>query len=205
MSPEYFLKGLVLGISVAAPVGPIGVLCIKRSLTEGRVSGIVTGLGATAADTLFGAIVAFGVAFITDFLVAQQFYIRIIGGLLLVLMGIRLYRSHVNTDVVMERGNLWHHFFSTALLTATNPATIFFFIAAFAGLGLKTGVGNLAGSGALVGGVLVGSAIWWLSLSYVVGFWNNKVRVHNLVMLNRISASIIIIFGLGAMLSVIFW
>ncbi len=205
MTIEYFLKGLVLGISVAAPVGPIGVLCIKRSLTESRLSGLVTGLGATAADTLYGAIAAFGIAFITDFLIAQQFYIRIIGGALLILMGIRLYVSKVKTDVEMERGNLWHHFFSTALLTATNPATIFFFIAAFAGLGLQTGRGHMGQSSMLVAGVAVGASAWWLSLSYIVGFWNNRIQLSKLNRLNKVSATVIMVFGLAAVLSVVFW
>ncbi|MFN0032487.1 MAG: LysE family translocator [Flavobacteriales bacterium] len=205
MSPEYFIKGIVLGISVAAPVGPIGVLCIKRSLTEGRLSGLITGLGAATADTLYGAIAAFGISFITDFLIAQQFYIRIVGGALLMVMGLRLYLSKVKTDVEMERGNLWHHFMSTMLLTITNPATIFFFIAAFAGLGLKTGPGNVGLSCMLVGGVAFGASLWWLSLSYIVGIWNNKIQITKLNGLNKISASVIIIFGMAAVLSVIFW
>ena len=203
MTIDYLLKGIILGISVAAPVGPIGVLCIKRSLTEGRKSGLVTGMGATVADTMYGAIAAFGLTFVTDFLVEQEFYVRIFGGLFLLFMGVRLFISKPPTDVVMEKGNMWHHFVSTIVLTASNPATILFFIAAFAGLGLETGGKNIALSGVIVLGVLIGSGIWWLSLSYFVSIFSYKIKLQKLTILNKISGSFIIACGLFALVSAI--
>jgi threonine/homoserine/homoserine lactone efflux protein len=203
MTIDYLIKGIVLGISVAAPVGPIGVLCIKRSLTEGRKSGLVTGMGATVADTIYGAIAAFGLTFVTDFLIEQEFYVRIFGGLFLILMGVRLFISKPPTDVVMEKGNMWHHFMSTIFLTASNPATILFFIAAFAGLGLETGTKNLTLSGIIVLGVLIGSAIWWLSLSYFVSIFRSKIKLQKLSGLNKISGTFITVCGLYALVSAI--
>lgn len=199
MTVDYLFKGIVLGLSVAAPVGPIGVLCIKRSLTEGRKSGLVTGMGATVADTLYGAIAAFGLTFVTDFLIEQEFYVRIFGGLFLILMGIRLFTTKPPTDVEMEKGNMWHHFMTTILLTASNPATILFFIAAFAGLGLETGSHNMVLSGSLVMGVLLGSALWWLSLSYFVSIFRHKIKLQKLSALNKISGTFIMVCGLYAL------
>jgi threonine/homoserine/homoserine lactone efflux protein len=195
MTFEYLMKGMVLGISVAAPVGPIGVLCIKRTLTEGRTSGLVTGMGAAVADTLYGAIAAFGLTFVIDFLHEQQTIVGLIGGLLMLFMGLRLWKSKPPVDVEMEKGNLWHHFGSTILLTASNPGTIMFFIPAFAAFGIQTGTGNVGLSSIIVFGVFVGAAIWWLSLSYFVSIWKHKIKLSNLSVLNRIASVLVMIFG----------
>lgn len=203
MTIDYLLKGIVLGISVAAPVGPIGVLCIKRSLTEGRKSGLVTGMGATVADTIYGAIAAFGLTFVTDFLIEQEFYVRIFGGLFLILMGIRLFTTKPPADVEMERGNMWHHFASTILLTASNPGTVLFFIPAFAFLGMETGSKNVMQSFTIVAGVALGSAIWWLSLSYFVSIFRAKIKLSNLSGLNKISGTFIVVCGAYALVSAI--
>lgn len=203
MTIDYLLKGIVLGISVAAPVGPIGVLCIKRSLTEGRKSGLVTGMGATVADTIYGAIAAFGLTFITDFLLEHEFYVRIFGGLFLIIMGVRLFIAKPPADVVMEKGNMWHHFVTTILLTASNPATVLFFLAAFAGLGMETGSKNPGLSGVIVVGVLIGSAIWWLSLSYFVSIFRSKIKLQKLSGLNKISGTFITACGLYALFSAV--
>ncbi|MFM9986331.1 MAG: LysE family translocator [Flavobacteriales bacterium] len=202
MTADYLLKGIVLGISVAAPVGPIGVLCIKRSLTEGRRSGLVTGMGATVADTIYGAIAAFGLTFVTDFLLEHEFFVRIFGGLFLIVMGVRLFTAKPPADVVMEKGNMWHHFMSTILLTASNPATVLFFLAAFAGLGMETGKDTTL-SLMIVLGVLIGSAVWWLSLSYFVSIFRSKIKIQKLIGLNKISGSFIIACGLYALVSAI--
>src|ERR1700733_1886666 len=135
----FFIKGLIIGFAIAAPVGPIGVLCIQRSLHDGFKIGLMTGLGAALADGTYGLIAGFGLTALSSLLITYQFWIRLIGGLFLLYLGIKLFfappreRSAGNSDK-----SPWHAFITTFLLTITNPATILSFIAIFAGLGLGT-------------------------------------------------------------------
>lgn len=134
MDTSVFLKGLVIGVSIAAPVGPIGVLCIRRTLTHGRMSGFLTGMGAATADGIYGAVSAFGLTFVSDFLIGQSTWIRIIGGLFLLYLGITTIRNPSRdtdgTDATHK--TLIKDYVSTVFLTITNPMTIVSFAAIFA-------------------------------------------------------------------------
>src|SRR5215469_7896223 len=165
MTMEFFLRGTVIGFAIAAPVGPIGMLVIRRTLAEGRTLGLVTGLGAAVADTLYGAIGAFGLSFVSGFLVSHAFSTRLIGGLFLCWLGINAFRARVHEGGRDEPvvGYL-PAFAGTVLLTLSNPLTILSFVAVFAGLGLGTGAGYGAAS-LMVAGVFMGSALWWVLLS----------------------------------------
>jgi threonine/homoserine/homoserine lactone efflux protein len=209
MTFEYFLKGLLIGFSIAAPVGPIGVLTIKRTLTEGRMSGFVTGLGAAFADTVYGSVAGFGLTAISSFLLAQQLWLKLGGGFFLLYLGISSFFKKPKSEVVredMDHGNGYiGNLVSTFLLTLTNPTTILSFIAIFAGLGL--GAVNTAQNGyqsslALVLGVFIGSALWWLILSYVISIFKSKINEAGLIWINRISGIVIVSFGIWALLSV---
>jgi threonine/homoserine/homoserine lactone efflux protein len=137
----FFLRGLGLGFAIAAPVGPIGVLCIRRTLADGRLVGFVTGLGAATADATYGAVAAFGVSAVTSLLVGLRLWIHLLGALFLAWLGVRtlLARPAVKaaTPTAPARAGLLTAWASTVMLTLTNPATIISFAAVFAGLGLS--------------------------------------------------------------------
>jgi threonine/homoserine/homoserine lactone efflux protein len=201
---SYLLKGLIIGFSIAAPVGPIGVLCIRRTLSEGRVSGLVSGLGAATADAIYGSIAGFGLAFISNFLVGQQGWLRLIGGLFLCYLGLKTFLAKPVEQTALAKGiGLVGAYVSTFFLTLTNPMTIISFAAIFTGLGLAGTRGNYAAAGVLVLGVFIGSALWWLILSGGVGIFREKFNPHGLQWVNRISGAIITGFGLWALLSAI--
>ena len=144
------LRGFILGLAIAAPVGPIGVLCIRRTLAQGRLFGFVSGLGAATADALYGCVAAFGLTAISALLVRQQDLLRLLGGLFLCYLGVRtLLARPTDQSAAAEGQGLGGAYFSTLLLTLTNPITILSFVAVFAGLGV--GGGNGYGAAAAIG------------------------------------------------------
>jgi threonine/homoserine/homoserine lactone efflux protein len=203
MDLSTFARGLLLGLSIAAPVGPIGVLCIRRTLTLGWRVGFLTGLGAATADATYGAIAAFGLTALSDLLIAEQSWLRLIGGLFLLYLGARTFFAKPATVAANVSANgLAGAYLSTLLLTLTNPLTILSFAAIFAGFG----VASAGGAGApviLVAGVFTGSALWWLLLSGGVSLARARFRPEALVWVNRISGSVLILFGLLALASIV--
>lgn len=192
-------RGALLGFAIAAPVGPIGVLCIRRTLAEGRLSGLATGLGAAAADGVYGAIAALGLTWVTSALVDQQLWIRAIGGAFLLWLGLRTFVSRpAEREAAAQPGRIAGAFVSTFVLTLTNPMTILSFVAVFAGLGLGAGT---SGTGALllIVGVVAGSAAWWLLLSAGVDRLRGRFDNTGLAWVNRISGMVITAFGLVAL------
>ncbi len=202
-----FLRGLIFGISIAAPVGPIGILCIRRTLSNGRWTGFFSGLGAATADGLYGAAAAFGLTAVSGFLIGQQFWLRLIGGAFLVYLGVRtlLSKAADRAAQTADRGaGLAGAYLSTLLLTLTNPLTILSFTAVFAGLGLVNGAHSPADAARLAAGVFTGSALWWLILSSGVGLFRRQITGTGLTWVNRIAGGIIIFFGLTALFSLLF-
>lgn len=180
MTSDYLIKGLIIGFSIAAPVGPIGVLTIKRALTEGRISGFVTGMGAAMADTVYGIIAAFGLTVISSFLLTQEFWIKLIGGLFLLFLGVKSFVTKPASKAAnVDSKGLFNNFISTFFLTVTNPTTILSFLAIFAGLGLGTTKTDYSSSMTLVLGIFIGSGLWWLILSSIVSFFNRKLHPKN--------------------------
>ena len=199
MTLAFVLKGLLLGFSIAAPVGPIGVLCIRRSLAEGRQVGLATGLGAATADGMYGAVAAFGLTAVSGFLVAQKFWLGLIGGLFLCYLGVRTFISVPADNAAASRGaGLAAAYGSTLVLTLTNPMTILSFVAIFAGLGFGAAAGY-ASAAALVAGVFLGSALWWLLLSTGVALFRSRVGDAWMRSVNRLSGTVILLFGIYAM------
>jgi threonine/homoserine/homoserine lactone efflux protein len=200
---QTFLSGVVIGFSIAAPVGPIGVLCIRRTLADGRLHGLVSGLGAATADAVYGCIAAFGLAFISDLLVQQQIWFRIVGGAFLCFLGVRTILAKPS-EKTREGKNLGlvGAYGSTFLLTITNPVTIISFAAVFASLGLGSGIMDYGSAALLVLSVFIGSAFWWLILSGSISFLRAKVTPKVLLWINRVSGAIILGFGVVAIASV---
>jgi threonine/homoserine/homoserine lactone efflux protein len=200
----YFVKGVIVGLSIAVPVGPIGILCIRRTLTQGRFIGFLSGLGAATADAFYGAVAGFGLTFVSSLMVGQQTGLRLIGGGLLCIIGVRTFLSKPAEQGSSVEGNTrWGAYLSTVILTLTNPMTILFFAAFFAGLGVGSGSGRYLSAAILVSGVFMGSAIWWLILTGFTGLLRGMFNVRRMQWLNRISGLIIIGFGLVAFLSLI--
>jgi threonine/homoserine/homoserine lactone efflux protein len=202
MGPSFIVKGLAIGFSIAAPVGPIGLLCIRRSLADGRQVGLAIGLGAATADAAYGCVAGFGLTAISSFLIGQRFWLGLLGGIFLCYLGARTFFSQAVQQEATVRG---HHVFpayvSTFLLTLTNPMTILSFVAVFAGLGLGASPDYRAAS-ALVLGVFLGSAMWWLLLSSGVALLQSRIDSTWMQGINRISGVIIFAFGLYSLVVV---
>jgi len=192
---ELFLQGLILGFSIAAPVGPIGVLCIRRTLADGRLLGLVSGLGAASADAIYGSIAAFGLTFISGFLVDQKLWLGLLGGAFLCYLGVRTFFSPPAQQAPLAQGQgLVGAYGSTFFLTLTNPMTILSFVAMFAGI--ARGSTNYVSAATIVLGVFAGSATWWLLLSGGVSLVRARFDLNAMRWVNRISGIIIVAFGL---------
>ena len=191
------LKGLMIGFSIAAPVGPIGVLCIRRTLAEGRAYGFISGLGAATADGFYGTVAALGLTLISAFLVDQANWLRLIGGSYLCYLGFKTFRSQPAAQAAQVRPGrgLLGAYASTLLLTLTNPLTIFAFAAIFAGVGAEAASGNTPGALAVVLGVFLGSCAWWLILVTLTSLFRAKLNTTGLTWVNRGSGLLILTFG----------
>lgn len=204
MEFNIFIKGLILGFSIAAPVGPIGILCIRRTLQFGRFSGLFSGLGAATADTVYGAIAAFGLTYISGLLLAWQFWLHLFGGLFLIYLGLKTFRSKPTerSDQVNHK-SLMGDFISTFVLTLTNPLTILSYFAIFAGFGLSESIKNSVSALILIVGVFIGSVLWWLILSEGVTLFRKKINQQLMPWINRVAGLLIMAFGIIALLSIL--
>jgi threonine/homoserine/homoserine lactone efflux protein len=195
------LRGVAFGLAVAAPVGPIGVLCIRRTLSGGRALGIASGLGAASADLTYGLVVAFGLTAVTDPLAEHQRLLRVAGGLALLAIAITTLRA-VTPDpaaATSDARTLGRAYLSTYGLTLTNPATILTFLALFTSLGIVEAAGSTAEASVLVVGVGLGSALWWLLLATAVAWLRARLSVRALRSVNMLSAVVLAGFGVLAL------
>jgi len=201
MDFSVLIRGVLIGLSIAAPVGPIGVLCIRRTLADGRLVGLATGLGAATADACYGAVAALGITVISGLLLSHQGLIRLIGGLFLCYLGIKTFVAAPAEQIAGAAGRTVRHaYLSAVALTLTNPTTILSFVAIFAGLGVGTS-GHTSSAAFLVGGVFFGSALWWVLLSSGVAVLRTRIGPRLLRWVNRVSAAILLVFGLLALAS----
>ncbi|BBK44347.1 lysine transporter LysE [Allostella vacuolata] len=199
-----FGKGFALGLAIAAPVGPIGLLCIRRALSDGPALAFATGLGAATADAAYGAVAGFGLAAVADLMVAGQGWLAAAGGVVLLWLGWRTAMAPAPQAAAAApagRAGLLLAWSTTFLLTLANPATILSFVAAFAALGLADWAGDTAAALVLVLGVFLGSAAWWLGLSTLVGGLRGRIRPSLLAWINRVSGAVLAAFGLAALYS----
>jgi threonine/homoserine/homoserine lactone efflux protein len=197
-----FVRGALIGLAIAAPVGPIGVLCIRRTLADGRLAGFVSGLGAATADTLYGLVAVLGLTALADLLVGVSFWARLAGGLFLCYLGYRtLSELPAERPAEAAARGLWSAYLSTLLLTITNPATIIAFAAIFAGLGAASATQSYAEGLLLVAGVSTGSALWWLILSGLTGLLRSRMTPRALRWVNIVAGLVILGFGVVALAS----
>ena len=193
----FLFKGLLLGFAVSAPVGPIGILCINRTINKNFLAGFLSGLGATTADLIYGIIAGFGITFISDFLIDQKFWIQLVGMIILIFVGIRIIlrkESDIELKVSYDKG-LLKDYLSTFAMTITNPLTIIFFIAVFAGLGLSNLSSSLFSIFLLLNGVLIGAALWWSFLSWFTHKMKTRINKSLLRRIDLVSGIAILFFA----------
>ena len=206
MDTSFFIRGLLIGLSIAATVGPMSVLCIQRTLNKGQLYGLVSGLGIATADGIYGSIAAFGLTLITNFLIMEQIWIRLIGGIFLIYLGIKTMLStppERAATLTMHSTGYPGAYVSTFLLTLTNPLTILSFAAIFAGIGVGSASKSFLSAAVVVLGVFCGSALWWIILTSIISLLRKKMDAQWRLWINRISGTIITLFGIGALLSLL--
>lgn len=202
MDISFLIRGLIIGFSIAATVGPMCILCIHRTLHRGHFYGLVSGLGIATADMVYGAIAAFGLTVITGFLVSEQMWIRLIGGLFLIYLGIKTMLSKPAERAAEAKADGFAGaYLSTFLLTLTNPLTILSFAAIFAGIGVGGASKSYLSATLVVCGVFLGSISWWCVLTSGISLLRKRFTARWLLWINRISGVIILLFGILALLS----
>ena len=190
----------MIGFVASIPLGPIGVLCIQRTLSKGRMSGFVSGAGAATSDFLYAVVAAFSVSIVTDFINEHQRLLEIVGAVVLICLGVNMlmakpakFRRRNNRTNI----NLWQDYVSTLFLTLSNPMALIVFLAAFSLIGAS---GSRAQQAMMVCGVLMGALCWWLCLTLMVGLFRHKLTIRRLLYINRIAGAVIIVLVLSTVI-----
>ncbi len=206
MLADFIWKGVIIGLSVSIPLGPIGVLTIQRTLSKGRRSGLVNGLGAATADVFYAVLAGFGISIVIDFILKYQSIFKFIGGAFLLILGYRLIVSNpaktLRQQCKDKNKGLWGDYFSTLGLTISNPIVLFVFLAVFAGLGLIDKTSHIPSVIFLLLGVVCGACLWWFTLTFLVSIFRSKFRLRRLLIINQISGILVILFGLFVFASI---
>jgi threonine/homoserine/homoserine lactone efflux protein len=196
-----FLQGIIIGLTLAVPVGPISLLCIRRAVADGRLHGIVSGLGVATADSLYAAVAVMGLTVISGFIVAQQIFFRAITGLVLIGVGAKVFLSLPDEPVENGRHEPYsRNYLSMLAITLANPLTILFFIVVLPGFGIVIGGTSPLTSFEFVVGIFSGSVLWWVILCGAVASVRSRFSVQNLQLINHISGALIVLFGIGTLL-----
>jgi threonine/homoserine/homoserine lactone efflux protein len=202
MISSIFFQGVIIGILVSIPMGPIGVLCVQRTLHQGRKIGFVSGLGAASADSFFATIAGFGLTFISDFFTNNQFIITLLGATVLVILGVRLFITNTIAQVrkyKTKKTNMFSDFISVFFLTLSNPITIIFFGLVFTGLGIvKNDTQSLI---FLIIGIFTGAILWWFILSSLVNLFRQYFKIRIIFYINKFAGVLIVLFGIFALLN----
>lgn len=202
----YLLKGIMIGLLASIPLGPIGVICIQRTINKGRLSGFVSGLGAASADTIFAAIAGFSITLILAFIEERKLVIEFIGGIIVILLGIKTFYTNPVAQLrrhKRKKNKLFEDYLSVLLLTITNPFAIFLFVAMFAALNINYEGNNLILSLVPLAGVFIGAASWWFTLSTLVNLFRKRFRLKQLLWINKIAGAIIFLLGVLAIVNAI--
>lgn len=199
MSVSDIIMSIGLGIGVSIPMGPIGILCVQRTLSKGRFAGFISGLGASVADTLFAAIAGLGLGYFQFFFEEHRLTLVIVGGILLLFMGTMLFLSNPIKQLrsPAKKSNFIGDFISVFFLTASNPMTIMFFGAMFSGFDLLI-PGKISHNLLVVIFVFVGTILWWVILSTLVNAFRSRFRLRQLYYMNKIAGIVIFLFGIFA-------
>ncbi len=199
MTGLFLLKGFTIGLSISAPVGPMGLLCIRRTLASGRMCGVVSGLGVATADAFYSSVAAFGLAAVSNVLLDWRLPLRLVGGIVLCMLGARIFFEKVAVErrtAAPSPAGLLTSYSSMLALALSNPVGILFFTAVFAGWGLADTGGNFTGALLLVCGVFFGSLSWWILLSTGVHLLGSRLSPTILRRVNQLSGLLIALFGI---------
>jgi threonine/homoserine/homoserine lactone efflux protein len=202
---EILLKGIILGLTVSMPLGPIGIILINRTIKRGMLSGFFSGLGLATADTLLALLAALGYTVILGFINEERFIISIIAGLIIIGIGLKIYLSNPVKDIRnREKVNksLWRDYYSVFVLSISNPYTIFIFVAFFSGVHIGGNVKPELVPFFLIPGVLLGTITWWFFLSYFVSRFKKNIRLRVIVRVNKVAGIVVIVIGIIVLLSV---
>lgn len=193
-----FLKGLIVGLGASIPLGPLGVLCIQKTLSKGKWSGFLTGLGASFSDTFYSMISLLGFFFVDDFVASHRGMVLFIGGIVILLIGLKVYSTNPVKQIKQKNNKSRHveDFFEALAMTITNPGSIFLIFGMFAAVNLDLSGYETRGAGFIVlWGIFIGSAAWWFTLSTVVNIFRKRFRLKQLILLNKISGIVIAVLG----------
>ncbi len=205
MEISVLMRGIMMGFAIAAVVGPIGILCVQRTLSYGFLIGLAIGIGASFADAVYGAVAAFGFTAVKDFLIAYTIPLKIVGGVYLVYLGYSAYTTQpIKQKPMHDNVGIFNSITSSFFLTMTNPVTIIAFLSIFVSANLEHVIKDYYAASMLVIGVFVGSTIWWIILAGLSNLLRNKLTITMLSSINRISGLIIAAFGLFTFLSFLF-
>ena len=200
-----FIKSMILGVGISAPMGPNGMLMVNRTIRKGFRSGFFSGMGLATADTIFALIAGLGFSFVIGFIDAQIFYIKLFTGIFVALMGLKIYLSNPVREIrrkSKEHNTHFQDYWSLLLLALTNPFSIFVFIAFFTGFNIdfsQPGIFRVI----IILGIFIGAGAWWLGVSYVVNHFSGNLRLRSIVKLNKISGTIITLLGLAVLIALL--
>jgi threonine/homoserine/homoserine lactone efflux protein len=203
MEPILLLKSVGLGLAVAAPIGPVGVLCISRTLAAGKTQGVLTGVGVAVADMVAALVVVLGLSAVGSFLDAEKFWLRLVGGLFLLLIGARMaWNPAVRRASSVSAQDLAHLSLSGFLMAVTNPATLLGFTGLMAALGIQAH--DALDGVVVVGGVFAGSMLWWVILAFAAGMLRGWLSDGHLLQINRVLGCVLMVAGLAVLVAVAF-
>jgi threonine/homoserine/homoserine lactone efflux protein len=195
----FFIKGLIAGFVICVPIGPIGLLCVMRTLTDGKMAGAASVLGASVMDAVYCAIAALGLTYISNFLTNERAVFRFAGGIILIALGIKIFFTHPTEKPPETKGHgLFASFGSSFFLMLTNPLAILVFTATFSALGIGKWHGTYVSTGMLVAGAFVGSALWAPILVAAVATFSPQLTLSELRVASRIAGAILFVFGIIA-------
>jgi threonine/homoserine/homoserine lactone efflux protein len=207
MLSGFLFKGLFLGLLVSVPLGPVGVMCIQRTINRGLKSGIVSGLGAAAADTFYAIIAGVGFGFIVSFINREKYWIQLIGAIVILAIAVKTFYTNPAVELRNQRNKKkkpMEEFLSVFFITLSNPVPFFVFLASFAGFNMMDENTNYLSGILLIGGIFTGAIAWWYILSLVISKFRSRIRLKNIWWLNKIMGVIIFICGLFVLYKLFF-
>ena len=201
MDTSLFIQGMIIGLTLAVPVGPIALLCIRRAVTDGRLHGILSGIGVATADSFYAGVTLFGLTAISGLILAHQFSLRLAAGVVLIAVGIRIFIT-VPASFCEKTGHESYlkDYLSMVAIAIANPLTLVFFIAILPGFGVVFHENSVFSATEFVGGVFLGSTLWWFILCGSIGTVRSRICIEHLRLINRISGVMIVCFGVGMLL-----
>ncbi|MBN2743934.1 MAG: LysE family translocator [Marinilabiliaceae bacterium] len=205
MDFSFFFDGFIVGLIASVPLGPIGVLCIQRTLSKGRWSGFISGLGAASSDAIYAIIACFSLSYVVSFIEKQMLWLQIFGVALMLFLGLRIFYSNPAKQLRRQKSNsknFVQDFASVFFLTISNPLYVFLFIGIFAGLRFVQPQNDIIGQMVLILGVLAGASAWWFVLTSIVNLFRAKINLRRLWWINKIAGGVIV---LAALFSFLYW